>query len=82
MVVEETRTTPSFSSPVALADVRALELANTPVGAVNGPPLDGHEEVAKTNLKNALYGGAKKRRTNNSGRGRVIAIWMLLVTAR
>ena len=59
MVVNETRTTPSFSSPVALADVRALELANTPVEAVDGPPLDGHEEVAKTNLK-TLWGREKE----------------------
>ena len=45
---------PPFSSPVALADARALELAGTPVRAAAWPPLDGHNEVAKTNLKNSV----------------------------
>ena len=49
---------PPFSSPVALADARALELAGTPVRAAVGPPVGGHNEVAKTNLK-TLWGREK-----------------------
>ena len=60
---------PPFSSPFTPADARALELADTPVGANNRQPLRCREEVAKRKPKN-LRGREIKA---NSGRGRVIA---------